>query len=77
MTSRPRRAVRYAVVGLGQIAQVAVRIRKNREPEPSGAEGLQDIRIVHALYESAETGQRIRRPGIREPELVHAKSAST
>ncbi len=69
-------------------------IRRNREPEPSGEEGLQDVRIVQALYESAETGkavqippyrpakqptgrQRIRRPGVAEPELVHARSAST
>jgi glucose-fructose oxidoreductase len=32
-------------------------ILKNREPEPSGEEGLQDVRIVQALYESAETGK--------------------
>jgi predicted dehydrogenase len=69
-------------------------IRRNREPEPSGEDGLQDVRIVTALYESAETGkavqippyrsakqptgrQRIRRPGVAEPELVNARSAST
>ena len=68
-------------------------IRRNRDPEPSGAEGLQDVRIVRALYESAEMGQivqispfrrmrhptarqRIRRPGIQKPVLVHARSAS-
>ena len=68
-------------------------IRRHREPEPSGADGLQDVRIIQALYESAETGQvvqiepfrvpkqptarqRIRRPGIQKPVLVHAKSAS-
>jgi glucose-fructose oxidoreductase len=68
-------------------------ILKNRAPEPSGEEGLQDVRIVQALYESAETGkavaippyrpavqptprQVIRRPGIREPRLVHAISGS-
>jgi predicted dehydrogenase len=34
-------------------------IRKNREPEPSGEEGMQDVRIVRALYESAETGKAI------------------
>jgi predicted dehydrogenase len=32
-------------------------IRKNRIPEPSGEDGLQDVRIVQALYESAETGK--------------------
>src|SRR3981081_177405 len=31
-------------------------ILKDREPEPSGEEGLQDIRIVEALYKSARSG---------------------
>jgi predicted dehydrogenase len=68
-------------------------ILKNREPEPSGEEGMQDVRIVEALYESAETGkavgippfertrrptgrQRNTRPGVEEPELVNARSAT-
>jgi glucose-fructose oxidoreductase len=34
-------------------------ILKDREPEPSGEEGLQDVRIVRALYESAETGKAV------------------
>jgi glucose-fructose oxidoreductase len=68
-------------------------ILKNREPEPSGDEGMQDVRIVEALCESAETGkavgippfertkrptgrQRIVRPGLDEPELVRARSAT-
>jgi glucose-fructose oxidoreductase len=34
-------------------------ILKGREPEPSGEEGLQDVRIVQALYESAETGRAV------------------
>jgi glucose-fructose oxidoreductase len=34
-------------------------IQKNREPEPSGEEGMQDVRIVEALYESADTGKAI------------------
>src|SRR5262245_19354729 len=40
-------------------------IRRNREPEPSGADGLQDVRIVQALYESAETGQIVQIPPLR------------
>ena len=68
-------------------------VLKNREPEPSGEEGMQDVRIVQALYESAETGkavaippfartrrpnsnQRISRPGVPKPQLVHARSAT-
>jgi predicted dehydrogenase len=34
-------------------------VLKNREPEPSGQEGLQDVRIVQALYESADTGKAV------------------
>ena len=34
-------------------------ILKNREPEPSGAEGLQDVRIVQALYKSAKSGRPV------------------
>jgi predicted dehydrogenase len=37
-------------------------ILKNREPEPSGEEGLQDVRIVQALYESADTGKVVQVP---------------
>jgi glucose-fructose oxidoreductase len=58
-------------------------ILRNREPEPSGIEGLLDVHIVRSLYESAETGRpvqlkelkRQRRPGLRqeihEPETEH------
>ena len=68
-------------------------ILDDRQPEPSGEEGLRDVRIIQALYESAESGkvvalapiavdkrptgrQRITRPGVKKPELVHAQSAS-
>jgi len=67
-------------------------ILRDRKPEPSGEEGMQDVRIVEALYRSAETGravkiapfsdkkptaaQKTRRPGIRKPQLVKAISAS-
>jgi len=37
-------------------------ILKDRTPEPSGEEGLQDVRIVQALYESAETGKAVSIP---------------
>ena len=68
-------------------------ILQNRDPEPSGLEGLQDVRVVEALYESAETGktvvlqplkhgrrptmrQRITRPGVAKPRLIHVESAN-
>jgi len=41
-------------------------IRRNRQPEPSGKEGLQDVRIVQALYESAETGKAVQIPPFRD-----------
>ena len=38
-------------------------IINNLEPEPSGAEGLADVRVIRALYRSAESG----RPAQLEP----------
>jgi predicted dehydrogenase len=40
-------------------------ILRNREPEPSGSEGLQDVRIVQALYKSARTGRAVSIPPYR------------
>jgi predicted dehydrogenase len=37
-------------------------ILKNKTPEPSGEEGLQDVRIIQALYESAEIGKAVQLP---------------
>ncbi len=37
-------------------------ILNDRQPEPSGEEGLQDVRIVQALYESADTGKVVQIP---------------
>ena len=37
-------------------------ILQNKEPEPSGLEGLADVRIVQAIYESARTGKAVRLP---------------
>jgi len=35
-------------------------ILRDREPEPSGAEGLADVRIIRALLRSARTGRPVR-----------------
>jgi len=40
-------------------------ILRNREPEPSGREGLQDVRVVQALYKSAKTGRTVSIPPYR------------
>src|SRR5688500_8462151 len=49
-------------------------ILNDRQPEPSGEEGMQDVRIVQALYKSASSGKpvslppvsRVSRPTIRQ-----------
>ena len=35
-------------------------VLSNKEPEPSGEEGLADVRVIQALYRSAEVGTPIR-----------------
>ena len=62
-------------------------------PEPSGWEGLADVRVIRALYRSADSGQpvtlepftkedrpspdqELRRPPVREPELVNTEAPS-
>jgi glucose-fructose oxidoreductase len=35
-------------------------ILKNKDPEPSGWEGLADVRIIRALHKSAESGESVR-----------------
>jgi glucose-fructose oxidoreductase len=37
-------------------------IKKDRSPEPDASDGLQDVRIIRALYESAETGKPVEIP---------------
>ena len=39
-------------------------ILKNKDPEPSGVEGLADVRIIRALYRSAEIGNSVKLPAI-------------
>ena len=40
-------------------------ILKNRQPEPSGEEGLADVRIIEAMHRSAQTGRWIALPPAR------------
>jgi glucose-fructose oxidoreductase len=37
-------------------------VRQDRDPEPSGEEGLRDVRIVNAIYQSAGTGEPVDLP---------------
>jgi len=52
-------------------------VLKNREPEPSGAEGLQDVRIVQALYESAKTGEVVELPPFEPAQLPSGRQRIT
>jgi glucose-fructose oxidoreductase len=47
-------------------------ILNDRKPEPSGEEGLQDVRIIQTLYRSAKTGRSIRIPSFANPKRPSA-----
>ena len=51
-------------------------ILKDRSPEPSGEEGLQDVRIVQALYESSRTRKTSQDPAVHEAPASHPSSAN-
>jgi predicted dehydrogenase len=40
-------------------------VLENRQPEPSGEEGMQDVRIVEALYESSRRGKSVAIPALK------------
>jgi predicted dehydrogenase len=40
-------------------------VLKDRQPEPSGEEGMQDVRIVEALYESSRRGKAVSIPPLK------------
>jgi glucose-fructose oxidoreductase len=48
-------------------------ILKDQRPEPSGEEGMQDVRIVQALYESAETGKPVAIPPFEDDKWPDAR----
>jgi glucose-fructose oxidoreductase len=50
-------------------------VLNDRRPEPGGHEGLQDIRIVRALYESAETGKAVPIPPYTEDTYPQKRQA--
>jgi predicted dehydrogenase len=43
-------------------------VLKNHDPEPSGTEGLADVRAIRALYRAAETGQPVELPPFEKRE---------
>jgi predicted dehydrogenase len=48
-------------------------ILKNRQPEPSGKEGLADVRIIRSLYRSIETGKPIKIEPVQPQKRPSAK----
>jgi glucose-fructose oxidoreductase len=44
----------------GELVYFSDCILKDKEPEPSGLEGLADVRIVNAIYESVRTSKPVR-----------------
>jgi predicted dehydrogenase len=38
-------------------------IRRNREPGPSGAEGLRDVTVVQAIYQAARDARPVKIEG--------------
>jgi predicted dehydrogenase len=50
-------------------------ISQDRPPEPSGIEGLQDVRLVEAIYRSARDGRPVTLPRLARPETVPAAEA--
>jgi predicted dehydrogenase len=51
-----------------ELAHFAACILQDRPPEPSGLEGLQDVRIVEAIYRSARDGRPVTLPRIARAE---------
>jgi glucose-fructose oxidoreductase len=52
-------------------------ILKNRAPEPSGEEGLQDVRIIEALYESSRAGTSVKVPPFAKTKRPDRRQAMT
>lgn len=58
-----------------EIAYFSGCILKNREPEPSGLEGLADVRVVRALYESARKRRPVKLGPFSKPKRPVASQA--
>src|SRR5205085_11473290 len=50
-----------------EIEYFAACIRENRDPEPSGWEGLADVRIIQAILQSARFGRAVPIEAIAQP----------
>ncbi|HSE59257.1 MAG TPA: Gfo/Idh/MocA family oxidoreductase [Nitrospiraceae bacterium] len=52
-------------------------ILNHRQPRPSGEEGLRDVRIIRALYRSAETGRPVALAAVPDTERPSRRHVST
>jgi glucose-fructose oxidoreductase len=57
-----------------EIAYFSTCILQDRAPEPSGIEGLQDVRLVEAIYRSARDGRPVTLPRLARPETMPTAS---
>lgn len=53
-----------------ELAYFSSCILQDRAPEPSGIEGLQDVRLVEAIYRSARDGRPVTLPRLARPEAM-------
>jgi predicted dehydrogenase len=60
-----------------EISYFSTCILQDRAPEPSGIEGLQDVRLVEAIYRSARDGRPVTLPRLARPEPVATSAAET
>ena len=58
-----------------EIAYFSSCILQDRAPEPSGVEGLQDVRLIEAIYRSARDGRPVTLPRLARPEAMPATEA--
>ena len=73
MERNPKESLPSGISLPREIAYFSDCILKNRTPEPSGLEGLADVRIVRALYESARSGTAVTLPPFprkKKPSIV-------
>jgi glucose-fructose oxidoreductase len=57
------------------ISHFSTCVLQDRPPEASGIEGLQDVRLVEAIYRSARDGRPVTLPRLARPEAVAAGEA--
>lgn len=60
-----------------EISYFSTCILQDRQPEPSGIEGLQDVRLVEAIYRSARDGRPVTLPRLARPEPVPTEGPRT